>query len=171
MKVREVTQAQCTSNFCIEHFCGISYGLTHKWESYSSISETSPVVMEYAKQTETLPRRNQSLSWICSLASWPCSFMLSRHSSMCAALPRPTVNGNKFVQRLSQGIHLSRVFIARAWHESWTAVCLWCLPLSWFKFQPALNFRFFGLKNKVKSTLQIWRRMSNRKVGWAQQHP
>ena len=57
-------QAQCTSNFCIEHFCGISYGLTHKWESYSSISETSPVVMEYVKQTETLPRRNQSLSWI-----------------------------------------------------------------------------------------------------------
>jgi hypothetical protein len=106
--------------------------------------------MEYAKQTETLPRRNLSLSWFCSLASWPCSFMPSRRSSMCAALPRPTVNGNKFVQRLSQGIHLSRVFITRAWHESWTAVCLWCLPSSWFKFQPDLNFRFFALKIKSK---------------------
>ena len=107
--------------------------------------------MEYiCEQTETLPRLNQSFSWICSLTSWPCSFMLSPRSSMCAALPRPTVIGNKFVQRLSQGIHLSRVFITRAWHESWTAVCLWCLRSSWFTFQPALNFRFFGLKINSK---------------------
>ena len=106
------------------------------------ISENSPVIMESLQ--------NQSLSWLCSLTSWPCSFMLSPRSSMCAALPRPTVIGNKFVQRLSQGIHLSRVFITRAWHESWTAVCLWCLRSSWFTFQPALNFRFFGLKIKSK---------------------
>ena len=106
--------------------------------------------MEYPKQTETLPCQNQLLSWICSLTSWPCSFMLSPRSSMCAALPRPTVIGNKFVQRLSQGIHLSRVFITRAWHESWTAVCLWCLPSLWFKFQPALNFVSLALKIKSK---------------------
>ena len=112
------------------------------------------------EQTETLPRRNQSLSWICSLTSWPCSFILSPRSSMCAVLPHPTVIGNKFVQRLSQGIHLTRVFMHMCLALELNSCLSLCLHSSWFKFQPSLNYCFFGLKIKSKKLFKF-------EGGWA----